>query len=135
MEIDVTEFVVNGEDPGRFSASIAELGPDARWITWKNSMKEARSTVMLDTPDKVQALKDYCGEMGAWDEAEIEDWSDQHCNAMFIQEVSARLREIESDGCMTDEGLPDYEAYAVKRDGGGPLYAGDNGRHYFYLGS
>lgn len=43
MEIDITDFVLTAETHN-FSASIAEMGPDAGKITWANAVRDAEAT-------------------------------------------------------------------------------------------
>lgn len=132
MEIDITAFV-DTETPEFYSASQAEMGPDAGKLTWAASMEAAEriSPPMLDTEDKLDEARDYFGAMGAWDRAEIAAWTPQHVNAMFIQEVSARMRDdgIKA-GMMEDDWLRLEDGEAS-----GLIYRGNDGRIYFYLGS
>jgi hypothetical protein len=131
-EIDVTKFVMN-EQPEHYSASRAELGDNAGRITWSAAMREAEHKPLLTAPEHFDALRQWAKETGAWDAAERAAWSDDDCNALFIQIISSDMRDMGLDDCFVDEF--DYEAWCEKHDGGGSLYPGDNGRWYYYLGS
>jgi hypothetical protein len=135
MEIDITDFY-NGEDAGNFSASRAELGQDAGRITWRNALAEAESSPLLATEEQLEALRNDAKESGGWTRTEIAAWSDSECNALFVQMVSAQMREIEKL-CTLDNGDTDWPAYEALCERGtvsGSLYRGDNGRIYYYLG-
>lgn len=95
MEIDVTAFV-NGSDAGDYSASRMELGDDAGRITWANAKREAADAPMLTTEAQLDALRQWACDSGGWSRDEIAAWSDEECNALFIQIVAGELRELES---------------------------------------
>lgn len=95
MEIDITEFVKN-DDPSYYSANVAELGPDAARITWRNAMAESAQGALLSTPEQLDALRQWAKGTGAWDASERAAWSDEECNALFIQLVSGDIEG--SDG-------------------------------------
>jgi hypothetical protein len=128
MEIDITDFFTT-EYPGDYSNSVANLGQDAAKITWHAAMECEHS--LIDTDDKRAALRAHVAEFGAWDSEEIADWTDNECNALFIQLVSGDMREA----CQSDEW--DWEEYQEAVESGqasGNLFRGDDGRVYYYLG-
>ena len=127
MEIDITDFVLHS-DPSYYSASAAELGRDAGRITWRNAL----SGPEVLPRDAVDNLRDYMRGFGAWDDAEIDAWSQAECNAMFVQEISARMREAEI-GPETD--WDDVRRRADAGEISGSIYPSDDGRIYFYLGT
>lgn len=136
VEIDITCFF-NNEEPGEFSASVAEMGENAGRITLDNALEHAADKPLLTTPNQLQALRDDAKGYGVWKEDEIEGWSDEECNALFIQIISGDMREIEGL-CMGDDGEIDWEEYerlAERGTIGGRLYQGNDGRIYYYLGS
>ena len=132
MEIDVTQFFRTAE-ASDFSASQMELGPNAGRITWSNAMREASDAPMLTTPEQLDALRDHAREYGAWDDAQIDAWTDDECNAFLVQEVAAAIRESDLDTCD-----PDWKAYEADCDAGrasGRMGPGSDGRIWFYLGT
>lgn len=84
MEIDITEFYKH-EHPQHYSASVAELGADAGKITWSRAIERARFTTMLNTSEKIEALREYAKGFGAWTDDEVDAWTDTECEALFIQ--------------------------------------------------
>lgn len=134
MELDITEFTARN-DMCDYSASQAELGPNAGRITWGNAMTEAEETRFLTTPDEIDHARDYFRGMGAWEEHEINAWSARHVTAMVIQEIACRMREIE-DNCMGDDGEIDWEEVERLSEAGsisGSIYT-TNDKIYMYLG-
>src|SRR5881394_389204 len=94
MEINITSFVQN-EDPFDYSASMAERGENSGRDTWNNA--KTKAPVLLDTPEKIEALRDYVKGFGSWDEEEIATWDDTECNALFVQLISGDMREAGMD--------------------------------------
>ena len=130
MEIDITDFV-NDEDPSQFSASQAELGANAGKITWRNAMDH--TPPMLTTPEHFDALRDWARDSGGWDEEERAAWTDQECNALFVQIISGDLREMPTD----DDGEIDWEEAEKLANAGrihGCIYRSAD-RVFYYLGS
>ena len=96
MEIDVTKFVKeNAENMMDFSASIAEIGTFAAKDTWQASLEAAEENNFLDTEEKRTEARDYFLSFGAWDETEVNRWTDNELNALTIQEISSAYREFE----------------------------------------
>jgi hypothetical protein len=136
MELDISCLVIFGEF-AELSGSIAELGPDAGKITWANSMTEADRTPLLRTEAELDAAREWAGEFGAWEDAEIAAWSAQEINAFVIQYIAGNLREIEAL-CSDKRGEIDWKVVERMEQEGrisGNIYRADNGRYYFYLGS
>lgn len=117
MEINITQFY-NDANPTTYSASVAELGQDAGRITWDNAMG---APVLLDTPDKLEAMRAWARASGAWNADEIAAWSDVELNALFIQLVSGDMRE--KDGMSWEE----YQRVS------GALFEGIDGGIYYSL--
>lgn len=132
MEIDVTQFFAE-ECPRDYSASAAELGPDAGPITWRNATERAEESALLTTAAELDAWRDYVRTWGAWDDDEIDSWSDIMCNALFIQEISGRWREYGLPDDPTDPTDAGWRAIE-ESDRLGSLYRGGNGRIYYWIG-
>src|SRR5882762_4184994 len=95
MEINITSFVQN-EDPFDYSASKAERGENADRDTWNNAKN---APMLLDTPEKIEALREYVKAFGAWDDEEIAEWDDTECNTLFVQFISGDMRAAGIDEC------------------------------------
>lgn len=111
-EIDITAFF-STEDATGYSASMAELGPDAGVITWRASIGAVEQYRMLDTPDRLDAFRVWLKPCGGWSEAEIAAMPDDHLNALFLQWVAADMRE-----CGLNDPVPDWSAYEKRATAG-----------------
>lgn len=98
LEIDVSFLLT--EDAGQFSASCAELGDNAGRITWQNACN-AVDQINL-TPEEILEAKDYIRTWGAWEDEEIDAWTDEETKALIIQSAAGDYREAESC-CWSDE--------------------------------
>ena len=83
MEIDITDFVTDA-DPFEFSASMAERGANAGRETWNNAKEYAADSPLLDTPEKLEAMREWAKETGAWNAEERAAWSEEEINAMCL---------------------------------------------------
>lgn len=103
LEIDVSFLLT--EDAGQFSASRAELGDNAGRITWQNACN-AVDQISL-TPEEILEAKDYIRTWGAWEDEEIDAWTDDETKALIIQSAAGDYREAES--CCWDDELNDID--------------------------
>ena len=85
MEINITQFY-NDAYPSTYSASQAELGPDAGRITWANAQECAP---LLKTPEELEAMRAWVKSTGAWPEG----LPDSELNPLFVQLVGSEMRE------------------------------------------
>jgi hypothetical protein len=132
MEIDITTLVEM--NCFTLSHSIAEGGENAGQNTWNAAKKQAlNSPSLLNTPEKLQAMRDFVRESGGWNKKEIAAWSDNELNALFLQWISGDVRELGADSL--DE-IDWEEAEEMQREGQAPsnIFKGDDGKIYFYLG-
>ena len=83
MEIEITPLLDNDLYP--LSHSAAEGGQNAGRETWKASLAAAEATPLLDTPEKLQAMRDFALSSGGWDAEEVAAWTPQEVNALFLQ--------------------------------------------------
>ena len=132
MEIDIT--TLSEMNCFTLSHSIAEGGQNAGKNTWNASKKEAENTTLLNTPEKLQAMRDFARESGGWNKEEITEWSDNELNALFLQWISGDVRELGADSL--DE-IDWEEAEEMQREGQAPsnIFKGDDGKIYFYIGN
>lgn len=131
MEIDISRLFHSGDyAPMNYSASVAEIGQNAGNITWKAACDDANDFgPMLVTPKQLDAFRDHVTGFGAWSEEEIAAWSDNECNALFLQLVSGDIREADLD---TDN--PDWEEYYENDSVAGRMFEGIDGHIYYQLG-
>lgn len=95
-----------------------------------NSVEEAETIARAD------ALHEHVKGYDAWDREEIDAWSPDECNALFIQLISGDLREAGLDDCETDEF--DWQGYEERQAAGtvnSNLYRGVDNEIYYYLGT
>jgi len=114
VEINITEFY-NNENPHNFSGSVSTHGENVALDTW-NAAKDG--PLLLDTMEKLQAMRDWAKSSGGWDSDEIAAWNNLELNALFIQLVSAEMEEETQDG--------HWES--------GLIFRGDDEQVYIYLG-
>ena len=143
MEIDITSLLET--DQFALSHSRAEGGQDAGPNTWRASLDAATETPLLDTPEKLQAMRDFARESGGWNAEEIAAWTDQEVNALFLQWVAGDCRQcvntdagdLSWDGADTLADIDWEKTEALQQDGCIPsnLFRADDGRIYFYLGN
>jgi hypothetical protein len=131
MEIDITDFVTN-EDPFDYSHSQAEGGPNAGRHTWQAA--KTMAPMLLDTPEKIKALREYVKGFGAWNDEEMAAWDDIECNALFVQLISGDMRSAGLDDVeIEDFDWAKHEEDAAEGRISGHIYRGDNGRIYYAL--
>lgn len=130
MLIDITDFY-HREDPSLYAASVAECGDDAAHQTWTAAMRAAEEYNHIGTPDQIEAFKKFLQQFGAWSEAEVEGWTHQQLNAVFIQWAAGDMREGHMHGTPEDDWHAYYQAGVT-----GQIACNleeHSGRIYFYL--
>ena len=125
MEIDITEFVKLG-DMKYCSGSCMEFGDDAARITWKNTMDRSEDFAYV-TEDNKQDFLDYFDDFGAWEMEEMNRWSLQETQALFLQMIAGDMREF-SDSPIEDWDWDDYQAQCEDGIIHGRIGKGDDGR-------
>lgn len=91
MEIEITALAENDLFP--LSHSRAEGGENAGRNTWQASLEAAGETPLLDTPEKLDAMRDFARSSGGWDAEEIAAWTPQEINALFMQWIAGDCRD------------------------------------------
>jgi hypothetical protein len=130
MEIDITSFFENAE-PWKFSHSIAEGGPSAGSDTWRTALSEAAEAPLLKTPEALDALRGWARSSGGWEKDEIDAWSADECNALFIQLVSGDMREAGLDEQFADEiDWTDYDRRAEAGQIAGTIFKSGEAIYY-----
>lgn len=101
MNIEITSLLER--DQFALSHSAHEGGQNAGQNTWRASLEAAEETPLLDTPDKLQAMRDFALDSGGWDEAEAAEWTEQEVNALFLQWIAGDCRQCPAkDGGRAD---------------------------------
>lgn len=130
MELNITEFY-NNTRPRDYSASVAEAGDTAGPDTWRAACDDAPDYMILDTADKLQAMREHVRGFGAWTDEEIAAWTDIEVNALLIQMISGDIRE----SCLSDGGTwAMYYQQAEQGIASGSLFADDDGQVYYTIG-
>jgi hypothetical protein len=132
MEIDIT--TLSEVNAFNLSHSVAEGGENAGRNTWENSKAEAGRHPVLDTPEKLQAMRDYARSFGAWSEDEIKGWSDTELNALLLQMIAGDCRELGADS-LAEIDWEEAEELQSAGQAASNLFRGDDGKIYFYLGN
>lgn len=89
MEINITPLLE--EDMFPFSHSAAEGGPNAGPNSWRAALAGPRP--LLNSPEEFEAFRDHVRSFGAWDDEEIAAWSDNECQALFLQLIAGDCRQ------------------------------------------
>ena len=142
MEIDITDFFRNAET-WDYSGSVATHGQNAAKSTWRAAMGGAHDWPLLSTPEQLEAFRDHMRGYGAWDSEEIQSWTIDECNALFIQLIAGDMRESGLDEIDPDDdsAWAEYQEGAESGRYSGSIFRGDidgsdgYGRIFYYLGS
>lgn len=138
-----------------FSHSRAEGGENAGRNSWGAAVNASSNKKfrLLDTPDKIEAFKDWAGEFGAWDDEERAAWSDAESNALLLQFIAGDVRESPAilDGVDFEEreekwfyqtrraesleeiDWPEQEAQSQAGRISGRIFRSDDGQIYFSI--
>jgi hypothetical protein len=130
MEIDITDFF-NAGGHMDYSASIAEVGPDAGRSTWRAACDDSEEYCLLDTPEKLEAAREYFRGFGAWSADELAAMPDLEVNALLLQFIAGDIREFSEDVTAWDWAAYNDDAAAGRI--GGSLFKGDDNRVYIYI--
>lgn len=114
LEIDVSFLLEN--EASNFSASQAELGPNAGKITWANAC-EACHLINL-TPEEILEAKKYIKTWGAWEHDEIDSWSEDETKALIVQSAAGDYREAIGVASYSDCDEIDWEIYEAEASEG-----------------
>lgn len=131
MEINITA-VFYSYRPHLYSASKAELGPDAGVITWANAMRDAEVFNLLNTEEKLEAFRAWLKSCGPWTAKETADFTVQELNALFLQFVAGDIRE----SGLLDTFEPDWDQYCEDASEGrvsGLLFVADDRQVYYTI--
>ena len=133
MELDITDFFLECDNPQQYSASVAELGAIAWQVTWRNATETARDVPLLRTEEEIAAAQKYFASMGGWSKHEVRQWPVEELNAVLIQDIAASMREGNLDSHATPENWEYYEALTHTGQVSGNLFKSDDGRIYYTI--
>lgn len=132
MEIDITTLSeMNAFD---LSHSIAEGGENAAHNTLENSKAEAERYPILNTSEKLAAMREFAASSGGWTREEIAEWPDSELNALFLQWIAGDCRELGADS-LADIDWDEAGQMQSEGQAASNLFRGDDGKIYFYLGN
>lgn len=89
MEINITSLLET--DMFTFAHSRAEGGENAGQNTWNAALKGPRP--LLNTPEEIEAFRDYAKSTGGWTEEETQAWDENECQALFLQFIAGGVRQ------------------------------------------
>jgi hypothetical protein len=132
MEINISSLLEL--DCWNLSHSRMEGGQNAGPNTWRAAKEQAEETPLLDTPEKLQAMRDFALDAGAWDSEEVERWTDTEVNALFLQWVAGDVRQLGADSL---EEIDWEEAESLQSEGqaSSNIFRTNEGEIFFYLGN
>jgi len=131
MDINITDLF-NSIDPSRYSASQAELGPDAAVITYARALDHVTRDRPL-THDQLDPWRAFLKASGGWAEDDVDALHAVELQALFLQWVAADMRETGLDANSTPEDWAKYETDASAGLVPGSLYRTDDGQVFFSL--
>jgi hypothetical protein len=131
MYIDITSLLEL--DLFDLSHSQAEGGESAGQNTWNASKAQAKETTLLDTEEKLEAMRDFARSSGGWTREEIAAWNAEEINALFLQWVAGDVRQAGADS-LDEIDWEEYEEMAMQGRIPSNISKGDDGQISFYLG-
>jgi hypothetical protein len=111
-------------EPWDCSNSQANLGDQAGRLTWRCATEVAESHAdWLVSPmaDALEAITTWAKAAGAWEDKEIEAWSDVEALALLVQNIASDMRLIGSDDLELEECLQKYTATDWDKESEYPL--------------
>ena len=114
MELNVTKFFkAESGHTNQFMDSIANSGlRNIGKVTWENAR---HSDYTFVTDENLTEFVNYFAQYGAWDD--LDEWSINDINALFIQELSGVIAELEH--C---DGWEDYQKQSEEGQVSGNLF-------------
>lgn len=117
----------------QLSHSAFEGGPNAAKNTWQASLEATEDHKLLDTEEKLSAMRAFAVSSGGWTREEIAGWGALELNALFLQWVAGDCRQLGADS-LAEIDWEEIERDIEERLCSVNLFKGDNGSVYFYLG-
>lgn len=135
MEINITSLFSDESPfvPFDCSNNRATLGDNAGQLTWNASKETAAQVTLLDSEDKIDAMRDFARASGGWNAEEVAAWSALEVNALFLQWVAGDVREAFDDADFSEWDWADYKERAEAGLVSSNLFRADDGQIYFSL--
>lgn len=136
MELDITFFFRNAVARD-YSASVAEIGPNAGADTWQAACDDSSDYPILTNDEQREAFREFVRSSGGWNDDEIAKWSDVELNALCIQWIAGDMREVPDLAMGPGMTSEDWECYREMSEEGtakGSLWQADDGRVYWNCG-
>jgi hypothetical protein len=134
-EIDVSPLLASPSyDPWNCANSAANLGDNARQLTWEASKQAAKGFAL--TPEHQKAFRDFVKSSGGWTREEIDAWDEAELTALCVQWISGDIRDAFGDDLPDDPSEWDWEQYKEDCEAGrvsGNLYLHE-GKVYWNFG-
>jgi len=108
-EFDVTPLFNDKLDAYTLSNSVANLGDNARRITWENAL-EAATDFPLVTDDNRDEVIDWLKDFGAWDQGDLLQWDTQSLSALVWQSAAGDFNDNWAD-YVADYNETDFEDF------------------------
>lgn len=101
IDINISRFIREAA-PMDYSASVAEIGPNAGRDTWQAAMEDAPDYLLLGDEEQREEFRKHMKGFGAWSAEEIAAWSNTELNALLMQLISGDIRSNETDRIWSD---------------------------------
>lgn len=134
LELNITSLVREiGGCARNYSASQAELGPDAGRITW-NAAKDDALALFGDQFDR-ETFDDYFRHWGAWSDEELAAHSDEESAALMLQFIAGDMRECDMPERPRATWWREYEKGCERGTYAGRIMRGaKRGTVFYYIG-
>ena len=131
MEVNISALKDPEFIPCDLSGSVLEKGPLAATILWETARSKTDEYLLLNTPEKVKALKDRVISIGM-NEEEINGMCIFETNALFLQLIAGDIREAGYDH-LSDIDWVDYEQQSNDGMISGSMFRGVDCEIYYTL--
>ena len=125
--VDITRFLAE-ECMRDYSASQAEIGPNAGQYTWQACTENAPEWNFIP-PDEFEYFREWLAHCGAWSRDEIATMPDTELQSMCLQWIAGDARE-----CGLDKPNPDWTHIRADQESGripSSIYRNDDGAIYW----
>ena len=120
-EIEITHLIASPcFDPWNCFNSIANIGTNARELTWQASQRCAPALIL--TEGQKEAFRDLVRSSGGWSREECAEFSDADLTALCIQWIAADIREGFGDDLPDDPAEWDWADYNEQAHGPSTFY-------------
>ena len=93
--VNITRFIAE-ECMRDYSASVAELGPNAGRYTWEACTENAPEWNFIPA-DQLDYFREWLREWGAWDADEIAAMDVAHLQSMCLQWIAGDVRSVPNE--------------------------------------